>query len=180
MFDFGNPWMADGSADAGKVAQQAMAGMGAVASVPMTAALTTAAAMAAGSFAMMFGWQAVMLRAMQTSPFMAAYATGGETGKPAAEPGVGETVNSGTAAGVARPAGLEAPRGKADDLKRISGIGPKLEIVLNDLGIYHYGQIAAWSGQEIDWVDDYLKFKGRIGRDKWQAQARRLMENMAR
>ncbi len=74
-----------------------------------------------------------------------------------------------------RPAGLEAPRaGKADDLKRISGIGPKLEMVLNDLGVYHFDQIAQWSRAEIDWIDDYLQFKGRVDRDKWIEQAGEL------
>jgi NADH-quinone oxidoreductase subunit E len=63
---------------------------------------------------------------------------------------------------------------KPDDLKAISGVGPKLEAVLNDLGIWTYGQIAAWKAEEIAWVEDYLGFKGRIGRDGWQAQAGRL------
>ncbi|MFN3169096.1 MAG: hypothetical protein ACE37E_00200 [Hyphomicrobiales bacterium] len=72
-----------------------------------------------------------------------------------------------------RPAGLDAPKaGKADDLKRISGVGPKLESVLNDLGIYHFDQIAAWTKNESDWVDTYLRFKGRIARDGWIAQAK--------
>lgn len=72
-----------------------------------------------------------------------------------------------------RPAGLDAPKGgKADDLKRISGVGPKLESVLNDLGIYHFDQIAAWTKKESDWVDTYLRFKGRIARDGWIAQAK--------
>lgn len=72
----------------------------------------------------------------------------------------------------ARPSGLEKPRaGNADDLKRISGIGPKLEMTLNDLGIYHFDQIAAWDKAEIDWIDNYLSFKGRVERDRWIAQA---------
>ena len=62
----------------------------------------------------------------------------------------------------------------ADDLKAISGIGPKLEKVLNDLGIWTYAQIAAWSSAEVAWVDDYLSFSGRIGRDKWIEQAAAL------
>lgn len=79
------------------------------------------------------------------------------------------------AKGPSRPAGLEAPRaGKADDLRRISGIGPKLEMVLNDLGVYHFDQIAAWSRAEIDWIDEYLQFKGRVDRDRWIAQAKKL------
>ena len=43
--------------------------------------------------------------------------------------------------------------------------------VLNDLGVWTYAQIAAWSSEEIAWVDDYLSFSGRIGRDDWIEQA---------
>lgn len=76
-----------------------------------------------------------------------------------------------------RPAGLDAPKnGKADDLKRISGVGPKLESVLNDLGIYHFDQISTWTKKEISWVDEYLRFKGRIDRDGWIDQAKTLAE----
>ncbi len=74
-----------------------------------------------------------------------------------------------------QPEGLEGPRdGKADDLKRISGVGPKIEGLLNARGIFHYDQIAAWSEAEIAWVDNDLKFKGRIMREDWIGQARIL------
>ncbi|TRC90574.1 NADH-ubiquinone dehydrogenase [Mesorhizobium sp. WSM4310] len=69
-----------------------------------------------------------------------------------------------------QPKAIDKPA-KPSDLKAISGIGPKLEKVLNGLGIWTYAQIAAWSPQEIAWVDDYLSFNGRIGRDDWTAQA---------
>ncbi|SFS06694.1 NADH-quinone oxidoreductase subunit E [Yoonia litorea] len=70
---------------------------------------------------------------------------------------------------------LSGPRdGGADDLKKISGVGPKLEGVLNELGFYHYDQIAAWTEEEIAWVDSRLKFKGRIARDGWIEQAQEL------
>ncbi|QND55317.1 NADH-ubiquinone dehydrogenase [Mesorhizobium huakuii] len=69
-----------------------------------------------------------------------------------------------------QPKAIDKPA-KPSDLKAISGIGPKLEKVLNGLGIWTYAQIAAWSTQEIAWVDDYLSFNGRIGRDDWTAQA---------
>ncbi len=72
---------------------------------------------------------------------------------------------------------LDAPDGgKGDDLKRISGVGPKLEKTLNALGVYHYRQIAAWTAEDIAWVDDNLKFKGRIERDDWIGQAKTLAE----
>ncbi len=74
-----------------------------------------------------------------------------------------------------QPKGLDGPRdGKADDLKRISGVGPKIEGMLNARGIFHYDQIAAWNEAEIAWVDNDLKFKGRIMREDWIGQARVL------
>lgn len=62
----------------------------------------------------------------------------------------------------------------ADDLKLISGVGPKLEGTLNELGVYHYDQVASWRKKEIEWVDARLRFKGRIERDDWIAQAKIL------
>jgi NADH-quinone oxidoreductase subunit E len=74
--------------------------------------------------------------------------------------------------GEVQPEILKKPRaGGADDLKRISGVGPKLEGVLNDLGFWHFDQIAAWTPEQVAWVDSRLKFKGRIERDGWIAQA---------
>ncbi|MEZ5931432.1 MAG: transcription termination factor NusA [Alphaproteobacteria bacterium] len=76
-----------------------------------------------------------------------------------------------------RPRPLDAPNGAADDLKKISGVGPKLEQKLNGLGIYHYSQIAAWTPENVAWVDGYLSFKGRITRDDWIGQAGMLSAN---
>ncbi|WP_422370322.1 hypothetical protein [Hoeflea sp.] len=72
-----------------------------------------------------------------------------------------------------RPSEIERP-GTPDDLKLISGVGPKLEQVLNGLGVWTYAQIADWKAEEVAWVDDYLQFKGRIDRDDWVTQARTL------
>ena len=76
----------------------------------------------------------------------------------------------------AEPELLKGPRDgeTADDLKRISGVGPKLEGVLNDLGFYHFDQIAKWGPGEVAWVDARLKFKGRITRDDWIGQAKAI------
>ena len=77
----------------------------------------------------------------------------------------------------AQPKGLPAPRGGSpDSLQRISGIGPKIEVKLHELGIFHFDQIADWSEEQEQWVDTYLKFKGRIGRDEWVKQARLLAQ----
>lgn len=71
-----------------------------------------------------------------------------------------------------KPAMLtEARGGSADDLKRIKGVGPKIEGILNGLGIFHFDQIAAWDQANKDWVDDHLSFKGRIDREEWIPQA---------
>jgi predicted flap endonuclease-1-like 5' DNA nuclease len=75
-----------------------------------------------------------------------------------------------------KPETLDAPRGgEADDLKKIKGIGPKLEQLVNSLGFYHYDQIANWTEEEAAWVDAHLEnFKGRVHRDDWIAQAKQL------
>ncbi len=75
-----------------------------------------------------------------------------------------------------RPQGLTQARdGKPDDLKQIKGVGPKLEHLLNSMGYFHFDQIAAWTGEEVAWVDQNLKgFKGRVSRDGWVEQAKTL------
>ncbi|NDD32856.1 MAG: NADH-quinone oxidoreductase subunit NuoE [Rhodobacteraceae bacterium] len=75
-----------------------------------------------------------------------------------------------------KPRTMKAPRkAGADDLKMIKGIGPKLEIMLNELGFYHFDQIAGWSPAEVAWVSDNLTgLKGSVSRDNWVNQARNL------
>jgi predicted flap endonuclease-1-like 5' DNA nuclease len=68
----------------------------------------------------------------------------------------------------------KARAGGADDLKLLKGVGPGLEKTLNELGFYHFDQVAAWRKKEIDWVDGNLRFKGRIERDEWIKQAKIL------
>jgi predicted flap endonuclease-1-like 5' DNA nuclease len=72
------------------------------------------------------------------------------------------------------PQGLSAPEGEPDDLKKISGIGPGIEKTLNGLGIYHFRQIAAFTPDNVAWVNQHLRFKGRIEREDWIGQARKL------
>ncbi len=81
------------------------------------------------------------------------------------------------AADAVKPWGLAGPiGGKADNLTRIKGIGSKINQILNEMGIYHFSQIAAWTEKEIEEVDEKLKFKGRIVRENWVEQARILAE----
>ncbi|ABG32786.1 NADH-quinone oxidoreductase subunit NuoE [Roseobacter denitrificans] len=77
-----------------------------------------------------------------------------------------------------QPGLLKAARsGGGDDLKRIKGVGPKLESMLNDIGIFHFDQIASWTKEEVAWADEsFVGFKGRVSRDDWVAQAKLLAE----
>lgn len=72
-----------------------------------------------------------------------------------------------------KPEGIEKPA-KPDDLKMVSGIGPKIESTLQGLGIWTWAQIASWKKAERDWVNGYLSFKGRIEREDWVKQANAL------
>ncbi|RGP37845.1 NADH-quinone oxidoreductase subunit E [Pseudotabrizicola alkalilacus] len=85
------------------------------------------------------------------------------------EPGLAPPLTAGT-----KPQGIAAARGGvADDLKEIEGIGPALEKLCHELGIFHFDQIAGWSEADIAWMDHNLKgFRGRVTRDKWVAQAK--------
>jgi predicted flap endonuclease-1-like 5' DNA nuclease len=76
-----------------------------------------------------------------------------------------------------KPKGIAKARGgKPDNLQRISGVGPKNESILHSLGFFHFDQISAWTSTEVNWVDDHLRFGGRIKREEWIRQARLLAE----
>jgi len=72
-----------------------------------------------------------------------------------------------------RPVAIARPA-QPDNLQLISGVGPKSEAILNELGIYTYMQIAAWGPKERAWVDHHLRFSGRIEREDWVKQAEAL------
>lgn len=77
------------------------------------------------------------------------------------------------------PPPLPAPEGEPDDLQRISGIGPGIEKTLHALGIYHFRQIAELTPDNVAWIDQRLRFRGRIQREDWIGQARRLASGEA-
>ena len=74
------------------------------------------------------------------------------------------------------PETLSAPEGEADDLKKIGGVGPKIEEKLNALGIYHYRQIAAFTPENAAWLDQELHSTGRVEREDWVGQAKALAD----
>ncbi|MCR8826461.1 hypothetical protein [Pseudosulfitobacter koreensis] len=75
-----------------------------------------------------------------------------------------------------KPELLSAPReGGPDDLKKIKGVGPKLEALLHEMGVFHFSQVASWRKKEVEWADQNLAgFKGRVSRDEWVKQAKVL------
>ncbi len=72
------------------------------------------------------------------------------------------------------------PEGEADDLKRISGVGPVLEKKLHDFGVKTFAQVAAFTKEDIAKLDEALNFKGRIERDDWVGQAKKLAEEKSK
>jgi small subunit ribosomal protein S2 len=67
-----------------------------------------------------------------------------------------------------------APAGEPDDLKKITGVGPVLEQKLRDLGITRFDQIAGFSDEDVEKIDQALNIKGRVQRDDWVGQAKTL------
>lgn len=75
----------------------------------------------------------------------------------------------------AAPKKAAAPAaGDADDLKKLSGVGPALEKKLLENGVTTFAQIAAWTADDIVEFDEKLSFKGRIEREGWVEQAKEL------
>jgi len=124
-------------------------------------------------------------RQSYTEVEITAISVGGKTTKAEAKPKkAAVTAKPADAPAAAEPAKAESaelkfmdgPNGEPDDLKKISGVGPKIRDRLNELGIYHFSQIVAFSAEEIAMVDEKLNFKGRIERDDWVSQATELSQ----
>jgi large subunit ribosomal protein L21 len=62
----------------------------------------------------------------------------------------------------------------ADDLKKLSGVGPALEKKLHDAGVTSFAQIASWTEEDVAAINEQLSFKGRIEREGWIEQAKEL------
>ncbi len=106
------------------------------------------------------------------------------TAKPAAarktaatkKPAAAKSAPAKRAAPAKKPAAARKAPVKAspDDLKQISGIGPKIESQLKAMGVTSFAEIAAWKKADIESFNEQLKFKGRIQREEWVPQARKL------
>jgi large subunit ribosomal protein L21 len=74
---------------------------------------------------------------------------------------------------------LDAPEGPADDLRELTGVGPKLAEKLGNYGIYHFWQIAAMTPEDLGAMDAELDLKGRAERDGWIEEAAALAKSSA-
>jgi small subunit ribosomal protein S2 len=67
---------------------------------------------------------------------------------------------------------LSGPRGVADDLKKLPGVSPAIEKQLNDLGIFHFQQLAELSPTATHSVGEQVGLPGRV--ESWVAKAKEL------
>ena len=70
--------------------------------------------------------------------------------------------------------GLAEPQGEKDDLKKIRGITKAHEKKLNERGIFHFWQVAAFTQDNLDEIDRLLHGNGQIAKGDWVDQAREL------
>lgn len=115
--------------------------------------------------------QSVASTSTNTSTTVKAAATTTAASAVAAAPASADVSSAGDES---KPMGFASAPADIDELKRIKGIGPVIERTLNDLGIYQFKQIAEFSRDNIDWVEGYLSFPGRIDREEWISQAKAL------
>lgn len=95
--------------------------------------------------------------------------------KPAAKTAAAKPAPKKAAAPAAKKAAAPAvATGKADNLRRLIGIGPVNERLLKGLGVTTYAQIAAWTEGDVKRIEEVLNFDGRIAREKWIEQAKLL------
>ncbi len=73
--------------------------------------------------------------------------------------------------------GLAEPQGEKDDLKKIRGITKVHEKKLNEKGIFHFWQVAAFSQDNLDEIDRLLHGNGQIAKGDWIDQARELTQD---
>ncbi len=106
----------------------------------------------------------VLEKGADKSGVKAAIGAGSVAAAPAAKP----------AAKKAAPKAEAVPAAAADDLKKLSGVGPALEKKLLAAGVTSFAQIAAWTEEDIAAFDEKLSFKGRIEREGWVEQAKAL------
>jgi predicted flap endonuclease-1-like 5' DNA nuclease len=127
------------------------------------------------------GWSRVGARAMSDTPELSDMGAAVAAATTAVEQVLAKAgIDVDTAGRTGRPKGLSRPRnGIKDDLKQINGLGALDESTLNNLGVYHFDQIANWNDAQVTWMENHVFARGRIGREDWQRQARELAASTA-
>jgi predicted flap endonuclease-1-like 5' DNA nuclease len=122
------------------------------------------------------GWSRVKTRAMSDAPELSDVGAAVAAAQSAVEQVLAKAgIDAEASRQSARPKGLPRARnGKRDDLKRINGLGALDESTLNNLGVFHFDQIAGWSEAQVLWMENHVFARGRIGHENWQQQARNL------
>ncbi|CCV05515.1 NADH dehydogenase-like protein [Mesorhizobium metallidurans STM 2683] len=120
--------------------------------------------------------------ASKTSATKASASKAGATKAGASKAATAGAAKTSTTARKAAPAAKKATAGKAtaaaagkaNDLRRLIGIGPANEKLLKGLGVTTYAQIAAWTAADVARIEKTLNFDGRIERERWIEQAKLL------
>jgi predicted flap endonuclease-1-like 5' DNA nuclease len=122
------------------------------------------------------GWSRVGARALSGAPELSDIGAAVAAAQGAVEQVLAKAgIDTDAARNGVRPQGLPRPRaGARDDLKRIEGLGALDESTLNNMGVYHFDQIAGWNEAQVLWMENHVFARGRIGREDWQRQARSL------
>ncbi len=122
------------------------------------------------------GWSRVRARAMPGSPELADVGAAVAAAQTAVEQVLARAgIDPQASPHTGKPRGLPRPRaGGKDNLRRINGLGALDESTLNNLGVFHFDQIAGWDEAQVLWMENHVFARGRIGRENWQQQARDL------
>jgi predicted flap endonuclease-1-like 5' DNA nuclease len=126
------------------------------------------------------GWSRVRARAMADTPELVDVSSAVAAAQSAVEQVLARSGIDPASGDDGKPIGLTRPRPRGkDNLRRIEGLSPLDESTLNNLGIYHFDQIAGWDAAAVSWMENHVFARGRIGREAWQEQARLLSKLVA-
>ncbi len=116
------------------------------------------------------------LRSVAQPPELADVSAAVNAAQVAVESVLARSIGEALASDLGKPrALLRARGGQRDNLRQITGLSALDEATLNNLGIFHFDQIGGWDQREVLWLENHAFARGRIGRERWQEQARALL-----
>jgi predicted flap endonuclease-1-like 5' DNA nuclease len=126
------------------------------------------------------GWSRVKARALQGEPEISDAGAAVAAAQTAVEQVLAQAgIDVEASQRASKPKGLARPRnGTRDNLLRINGLGTLDESTLNNLGVYHFDQIAGWDEAQVLWMENHVFARGRITREEWQRQARDILAEL--